>query len=147
MSQKTQEKALNNFVAAAAALREAYVRQQSDPDDAAKRQAVEDARVVLANAARVYQEELAAPRAPTDTEKKDDDPTAEEEALEFDGTRTDQLDNTYRVHIASTSEDENAESDDLGQSHTTDSGTLDFPAPVDDGGLHRDRKSPQSCQQ
>jgi hypothetical protein len=34
----------------------------------------------------------------------EDDPTAEEEALEIDGTKTDQLDDTYRLRIVSASE-------------------------------------------
>jgi hypothetical protein len=34
----------------------------------------------------------------------DDDPTAEEEVLEFDGTSTDQLGDRYRVVVATASE-------------------------------------------
>jgi hypothetical protein len=34
----------------------------------------------------------------------EDDPTAEEDALEIDGTKTDQLDDTYRFRIVSASE-------------------------------------------
>jgi hypothetical protein len=41
---------------------------------------------------------------PPDT---DDDPTGEEEALEFDGTHTDQLDDTYRSRIVASSESGN----------------------------------------
>jgi hypothetical protein len=75
-------------------------------------------------------------------EKKDDDPTGEEEALEFDGSTTVQLDDTYRVRIASTSENEKVECDDLlRQPHTTDTGAFDFPAPVNDD-LDRARKVP-----
>jgi hypothetical protein len=33
-----------------------------------------------------------------------DDPTSEEEALEFDGTPTDQLDDTYRLRVVTASE-------------------------------------------
>jgi hypothetical protein len=33
-----------------------------------------------------------------------DDPTSEEEALEFDGTSTDQLDDTYRLRVVTASE-------------------------------------------
>ena len=133
MSQEIQEKALDNFVAAAAALSEAYARMQSDPDDAAKQQAVEDARVILANAARAYQEALPAPRAPSDTEKKDDNPTAEEEALEFDGTRTDQLDDTYRMRIVSASENGKVEHDERGQARWKWATEENSPAPSDTG--------------
>lgn len=47
-----------------------------------------------------------------------DDPTSEEEALEFDGTPTDQLDDTYRVHVVAASESANGAVafDDRGQS-------------------------------
>ena len=34
----------------------------------------------------------------------EDDPTGEEEALEFDGTHTDQLDDTYRLRVVAASE-------------------------------------------
>ena len=37
----------------------------------------------------------------------EDDPTGEEEALEFDGTHTDQLDDTYRSRIVASSESPN----------------------------------------
>ena len=37
----------------------------------------------------------------------DDDPTSEEEALEFDGTHTDQLDDTYRFRLVASSESAN----------------------------------------
>jgi hypothetical protein len=49
----------------------------------------------------------------------DDDPTLEEEALEFDGTRTDQLDDTYRFRIVAASESANGSVgfDDRGQPH------------------------------
>ena len=36
-----------------------------------------------------------------------DDPTSEEEALEFDGTHTDQLDDTYRLRVVAASESGN----------------------------------------
>jgi hypothetical protein len=35
---------------------------------------------------------------------EDDDPTIEEEILEFDGSTTDQLDDTYRMRVVSASE-------------------------------------------
>ena len=46
-------------------------------------------------------------------------PTNEEKALEFDGTASDQLDDTYRVRFAVASESENGTVafDDRGQSH------------------------------
>jgi hypothetical protein len=46
-----------------------------------------------------------------------DDPTGEEEALEFDGTQTDQLDDTYRFRIVMASESGNGAvgSDDRGR--------------------------------
>jgi hypothetical protein len=65
-SQETREKALDHYVAAAAALADAYGRLHSDPHDAAKQQAVDDAREILASAARAYQEALTAPPSPTD---------------------------------------------------------------------------------
>ena len=37
----------------------------------------------------------------------EDDPTSEEEALEFDGTHTDQLDDTYRFRVVASSESAN----------------------------------------
>ena len=37
----------------------------------------------------------------------EDDPTSEEEALEFDGTHTDQLDDTYRFRVVAASESDN----------------------------------------
>jgi hypothetical protein len=48
-----------------------------------------------------------------------EDPTAEEEALEFDGTATDQLDDTYRFRVVAASESANGTVgfDDRGQSH------------------------------
>ena len=46
----------------------------------------------------------------------DDDPTAEEEAPEFDGSGTDQLDDTYRSQIAVSSEGSAVGFDDRGQS-------------------------------
>jgi len=36
-----------------------------------------------------------------------DDPTSEEEALDFDGTSTDQLDDTYRLRVVMASESAN----------------------------------------
>ncbi len=36
-----------------------------------------------------------------------EDPTSEEEALEFDGTHTDQLDDTYRLRVVAASESAN----------------------------------------
>jgi hypothetical protein len=69
---------------------------------------------------------------------KDDDPTGEELALEFDGTKTDQLDASYRIRIALTSE--NA-TDDRSQTRSkrametgsqTTTGTVDSPRPLDD---------------
>jgi len=35
---------------------------------------------------------------------EEDDPTSEEEILEFDGSKTDQLDDTYRMRVVSASE-------------------------------------------
>jgi hypothetical protein len=48
-----------------------------------------------------------------------EDPTSEEEALEFDGTSTDQLDDTYRFRVVAASESANGTVgfDDRGQSH------------------------------
>lgn len=47
------------------------------------------------------------------------DPTSEEEALEFDGTSTDQLDDTYRFRVVAASESANGTVgfDDRGRSH------------------------------
>jgi len=49
----------------------------------------------------------------------EDDPTGEEEGLDFDGTHTDQLDDTYRFRIVAASESANGTVgfDDRGQSH------------------------------
>jgi hypothetical protein len=49
----------------------------------------------------------------------DEDPTSEEEALEFDGTRTDQLDDTYRLRVVTASESPSGtvSFDDRGQPH------------------------------
>jgi hypothetical protein len=46
-----------------------------------------------------------------------EDPTSEEEALQFDGTRTDQLDDTYRFRLVAASESANGAVgfDDRGQ--------------------------------
>ena len=52
------------------------------------------------------------PRSPEDT-----DPTAEEEVLEFDGTQTVQLDDTYRVRVVSASETGNGVVDHDGRGH------------------------------
>jgi hypothetical protein len=48
---------------------------------------------------------------------EDEDPTGEEESLEFDGTATDQLDDTYRFRVVAASESENGtiDFDDRGQ--------------------------------
>jgi hypothetical protein len=46
---------------------------------------------------------------------KDDDPTGEEPAPEFDGTRTDQLDDTYRFRVVAESENGTVAFDDRGQ--------------------------------
>jgi hypothetical protein len=48
-----------------------------------------------------------------------DDPTSEEEAVEFDGTSTDQLDGTYRFRVVAASESESGTVafDDRGRSH------------------------------
>jgi hypothetical protein len=48
-----------------------------------------------------------------------EDPTSEEEALEFDGTSTDQLDDTYRFRVVAASESANGTVglDERGQSH------------------------------
>lgn len=46
---------------------------------------------------------------------KDDDPTGEEQALEFDGTQTDQLDDTYRFRVVAASENGKVAFDDRGQ--------------------------------
>jgi hypothetical protein len=52
---------------------------------------------------------------PTDS----DDPTGEEEAIEFDGSRTDQLDDTYRFRVVAASESGKGAVgfDDRGQPH------------------------------
>jgi hypothetical protein len=39
-----------------------------------------------------------------DTTAQDNDPTSEQEELEFDGTQTMQLDDTYRMHVVTVSE-------------------------------------------
>jgi hypothetical protein len=48
-----------------------------------------------------------------------EDPTSEEEALEFDGTSTDQLDDTYRFRVVAASESANGTVgfDERGRSH------------------------------
>lgn len=48
-----------------------------------------------------------------------DDPTSEEQALEFDGTHTDQLDDTYRLRVVKASESASGTVgfDDRGHSH------------------------------
>lgn len=79
------------------------------------------------------------------TEKKDDDPTGEEAALEFDGTRTDQLDDSYRVRVVSASENGKVEHDDRGQARwkwasetnsvPTDTGTFDMLKSLDNDAL------------
>jgi hypothetical protein len=48
-----------------------------------------------------------------------DDPTSEEEALEFDGSPTDQLDDTYRLRVVTASESASGTVafDDRGQPH------------------------------
>jgi hypothetical protein len=48
-----------------------------------------------------------------------DNPTSEEEALEFDGTHTDQLDDTYRLRVVTASESASGTVafDDRGHSH------------------------------
>jgi len=47
----------------------------------------------------------------------DDDPTGEEQALDFDPTATDQLDDTYRMRVVAASENSagSIDSDDRGQ--------------------------------
>jgi hypothetical protein len=66
-------------------------------------------------------------------EKEENDPTGEEPALEYDGTKTDQLDDTYRILVASTSEGWNVESDAAEMSPTAaDNQTSDMPRPVDE---------------
>jgi hypothetical protein len=52
-------------------------------------------------------------------QRPDDDPTGEEEALEFDGAHTDQLDDTYRSRVVASSESPSGTVafDDRGQSH------------------------------
>lgn len=76
--------------------------------------------------------------------EKEDDPTGEEPALEFDGTKTDQLDDTYRIRVASTSEGWNVESEGAGEAGSTaaDAETFDLPRPVDDDAFDRSRKAP-----
>jgi hypothetical protein len=46
---------------------------------------------------------------------EENDPTGEEEILEFDGTKTDQLDDGYRVRIVSASENGRVDHDNRGQ--------------------------------
>jgi hypothetical protein len=58
--ENTVAKMLSVYVAAAAALSAASARLLSDPNDAAKQQAVEDARATVAGAGRDYREALAA---------------------------------------------------------------------------------------
>ena len=61
-------------------------------------------------------------------EKEENDPTGEEPALEYDGTKTDQLDDTYRILVASMSEGWNVESDAAEMSPTAaDNQTSDMP--------------------
>jgi hypothetical protein len=49
----------------------------------------------------------------------DEDPTSEEEVPKFDGTRTDQLDDTYRLRVVTASESPSGtvDFDDRGQPH------------------------------
>jgi hypothetical protein len=76
-------------------------------------------------------------------EKEENDPTGEEPALEYDGTKTDQLDDTYRILVASTSEGWNVESDAAEMSPTAaDNETFDMPRPVDDEVLGSAEKAP-----
>jgi hypothetical protein len=69
-------------------------------------------------------------RSPEDT-----DATAEEEALEFDGTQTVQLDDTYRVRVVSASENGNGvvDHDDRGQARWKWSTEASDPAMADTG--------------
>ena len=59
----------------------------------------------------------------------EDDPTSEEEIFEFDGTGTDQLDDTYRFRIVAASESANGTVgfDDRGQPHWK---WITEPAPI-----------------
>jgi hypothetical protein len=63
----------------------------------------------------------------------EEDPTAEEEALEFDGSKTDQLDDSYRVRIVSASENGKVEHDDRGQARWKWTTETNSPAPSDTG--------------
>jgi hypothetical protein len=86
------------------------------------------------------------------TEKKDEDPSGEEPALEFDGTRTDQLDDSYRVRVVSASENGKVEHDDRGQarwkwasetnSAPTDTGTFDMLKSLDNDALDLSEEVP-----
>ena len=76
---------------------------------------------------------------------KDEDPTGEEPVLEFDGTTTDQLDDSYRVRVVSASENGKVEHDDRGQarwkwasemnSAPTETGTFDMLKSLDNDAL------------
>ena len=68
---------------------------------------------------------------PKDT--KDEDPTAEEEALEFDGTKTDQLDDSYRLRVVTASENGRVDHDDRGQARWKWSTEEPSPKPADTG--------------
>ena len=63
----------------------------------------------------------------------DDDPTSEEEAPKFDGTRTDQLDDTYRFRVVSSSESGKVGFDDRGNAQWKWNTELGLAASADDG--------------
>jgi hypothetical protein len=67
---------------------------------------------------------------------RDEDPTGEEPSLEYDGTKTEQLDDSYRVRIATASEDESIEG-----STPADPGSFVLPRPLDDDALDRPDKA------
>jgi len=82
----------------------------------------------------------------------DEDPTGEEPALEFDGTQTDQLDDSYRVQIASASENGMVDHDERGQarwkwasetsSAPADTGTFDMLKSLENDALDIAEKAP-----
>ena len=88
-----------------------------------------------------------------------DDPTSEEEALGFDGTRTDQLDDTYRFRIVAASESANGTVgfDDRGQPHwkwitelgpvsPEASGTFDQLKALENPALSLEEKAPPAAE-
>jgi hypothetical protein len=85
----------------------------------------------------------------------EDDPTGEEEILDFDGTHTDQLDDTYRLRVVTASESDagGVSFDDRGQAQwkwntelgrTNDaSGTFDLLRALENPAITLDGKAPE----